>query len=144
MESKKGHWVFIRLFLILLCGLSAHFVVTPSHPDFMEPAPWYFPLVLAGFMILGVPFVLASQTLSRRGYEKFLFPSWYLPPFSFKQPLVSFDMTSYCFIGYSIGGAIEGLSKTPNDWSWEIPLSLGIGVWIGVRVFAFMYRERTR
>lgn len=138
----NNRWLYVRIAIIVLSFFSAQFSAMPQHPDFMQPAPWYFPLAIAGFMAFGVPFVLVSQTLSNGSSEKWQRPSWFLPPFSYKQPLVSFDMTAYCIIAYGLSSAMVGLSNIPSDWSWEIYVSAGIGVRIGVRLCTFIYRDR--
>jgi hypothetical protein len=140
--QSSNRWLYVRMAIIILSALSARFVIMPQHPDFEHPAPWYFPFVIAGFMSLGIPFALSIQGLSSRSSEKWQKPSWLVPPFSIKQPLVSFDMTAYCIIAYGFTSALMGLSTTPNNWSWEISVSAGIGVWIGVRLCMFIYRNR--
>jgi hypothetical protein len=140
MEADNK-WFYLRIGVVLLSFISARFVVTPLDPDFLHPAPWYFPFEIAGFLALGMIFVNSFQAFKSPS-EKWFRPSWFLNPLDRKQPLVSFDAAACCLISYGLGSAVMGMLSAPANWSWEIPLSGGCGVWLGVRLSMLVYRNQ--
>jgi len=127
---------------MLLSFVSAFFFVIPPHPDFLHPAPFYFPFAIIAFLALGVLYVISIPATLKHVSEKWQRPSWFLTPFNPKQPLVFFDFGAFGLMFYGLGCAVIGLSSAPTNWAWEIPVSGGCGVWLGVRLGMLVHRNR--
>lgn len=140
--DDRARWLIARGALLLLSFGGAFLGDLPVHHDFEHPAPVSFLAIIIGFTLFGLIYVVSISSVFKTADAKWLRPSLFIRPFGSRQPLVSFDTGAICMLAYAVGGAVRGLSESPHNWFWEIPVTAAIGLWIGVRLIMVLESAR--
>ncbi len=109
--------------IVAITAIAPVFSPLPQHPDYLNPAPWGFSMLMIGIGIFSVVF-FDSMPQSRNSW----LPNWW----------GSIQFTGFaglCLLAYATSTAIIGLTHTPKNWFFEIPLFISVGMLITV---AFM------
>ena len=133
MQAKTRVWLIVRIGLVVASAVVPWIQGVPQDPDYVHPAPYYFPLMLAAITVLGISFVLAMNGLNGKR-DAWSRPSWLRCPFRADQPLDFFHFAAWCMISYAAGCFISSLGADSPNWFWEIPLAVGVGMWLGIRL----------
>jgi hypothetical protein len=116
-------------------GLAAGRLLEPSWPFFLE---------MWAMISVGILFLLGFQRINPRMDARWESPSWTRCPFVLKQPLRFFHFGAWYLMSVGLGSLIFGLSKTPTNWFWELPLSSGAGMWSGVWILSRLVNKSVR
>ena len=129
--SSDRRWLFVRLGLCLVGLVQPAFIMDSLPDDFSKPS-WTFFVAMWAATCIGIMVIVGFQKLNPRMDTPWESPSWIRCPFVLKQPLQFFHLGAWYFISVGIGSLIVGLSRTPTNGFWELPLSCGAGVGTGV------------
>jgi hypothetical protein len=142
MSQSRSFWLLVRICWVAL-GIfqSGWFLRALASDDFSRPSLTFL-FEISAIVAIALFVLLGIQAARRREIteSKWLRPSWLENPFRYDQPILLFDAGSYYFLALALGCAFLGLSKTPTNWAWELPLSIGCGLWVGVRLVLIAFR----
>jgi hypothetical protein len=141
--TSDRRWLFARLGLCLVGVIQSPFLMD-SMPDDFSKSSWPFFVEMWAMVSVGILIVVGFQKINPKMDTPWEAPSWTRCPFVLKQPLQFFHFGAWYLMSAEIGSLIFGLSKTPTNWFWELPLSSGAGMWTGVWILNRFQRNTTQ
>ncbi len=138
-------WSIVRFALLAVAFLQGAFVSqSPVSPEEVSLWPAFR---LFGFGILCMLFVVGIQRINPFSAPSWRYPSWFINPFLFREPLQFFHLAGFSMLATSAGTLVRMLFVEPLLWFSALSsLAFGAGILGGVYACTFVYRgkmERT-
>lgn len=141
MKDSHKLWFLLRIALLAVALIHGVYFTETISGDFSKPV-WSFFFEMIGIVAVSVFCVTLFQLPRQASDVKWAKPSWFSNPFQFRQALSIFDLASYYFLVLGLGCFAIGLSHNPQNWAWELPLSIGLGALLGVRLVLLVFKDR--
>jgi hypothetical protein len=141
VKGNTKSWLLLRIALLVAALIHSFYFLKTLPGDFSKPAwPFFFEMIgIVAVAVFGVTFFqLPKQTSDVRWVK----PSWFSNPFRLRQAVAVFDIAAYYFLVLGLGCLTIGLSQTPTNWAWQLPLSIGLGAFLGVHAVLMVFKSR--
>lgn len=134
-------WLYVRFALVASSFLQGALLEMPLPPS--EDVSARSLLLVLGFGIFGMLFVIGIQRFNPRSAPTWRYPSWYINPFLLREPLQFFHLGSFIMFSVAAGSVLRAVVlgqalQLPD----LLPLVLGVGVFVGVYVCTFAFRSK--
>jgi hypothetical protein len=134
-------WLYVRFALVALSFLQGALLeMSLPHPEDVSVRSL---LLVLGFGILGMIFVIGVQCLNPRSAPMWRYPSWHINPFLLREPLQFFHLGSFVMFSVVAGSVLRAVGQgQPLQLSVLLPLVFGAGILVGVYVCTFVFRGK--
>jgi hypothetical protein len=134
-------WLYFRLAVVALSFLQGAFLEMSLPPS--EDVSVRSLLLVLGFGMLGMLFVIGIQRFNPRSAPTWRYPSWHINPFLLREPLQFFHWGSFIMFSDVAGSVLRAvILGQALKLSILLPLMFGVGVLVGVYVCTFVFRNK--
>lgn len=141
--TSGKRWLYVRI-LSIICGVPAGFLAAWREvgPETAE-AQIAFCVIALLFPPVALPLVLSIQVGNPLSRPKWRRPSWFLNPFTLREPLQIFHLEAFECMAIGFGALLAFPFSGYSAVLLAIALALlGVGTWLGVRLCMAIFRRK--
>ncbi|HWG11056.1 MAG TPA: hypothetical protein VN693_06120 [Rhodanobacteraceae bacterium] len=143
LRPANKFWLFVRLVILVATACSAPYLYNLGHADFDKYGVSIKSiLLLAGFCVFGIVFVIFIQYLNPYSADKWQKPSLFSNFYDYRQPIQIFHFEAWMLGVLALSMAIYTVLIGSHSMAFLFFLTIAIGTYLGTRLSMWLFKDK--